>query len=519
MSTVTDRRRATARPRSPRRAPFDEAGLRTRVSQVLNRRPAVGLAVGVVRDGRLAFFAGHGVADVMSRAPITDRTVFRIASVTKLFTAVAVMQLWEQGSLDLDAPVNDVLRAYRLVRADGVSTEATLRHLLTHTAGIPEVIRLADLLRPGRGRFDARPAVMSVAADEPMPPLSNVYRRGLPCVVEPGTAFAYTNHGFATLGQVVEDVSGMPLDRYVRERILDPLGMADTDLVRADRLRARLATGYDLGRRGPEPAPDRDWVTRGASGIYSTPADLARFASALLDGGAGDGGPILRATTLATMFEPHYRPDPRVPGMGLAFFRSDLGGHRVVGHSGRLPGFTAQLLIAPDDGIGVVALTNGSTGATAWLPAETEVLLRHLLDVGDDDLRSELPHHPEVWGDLCGRYRLPERIGDLRGRALTRGGIDVFVGRGRLMARIRLPIPALYRGVPLHPDDDRDPDVFRADLSGWGMPRVRVAFARAPDGRVVAAHTDLDCLSLIRVASGLVTVMALARRASPRRSR
>jgi CubicO group peptidase (beta-lactamase class C family) len=115
---------------------IDEPGMKARVAAILNRHPAVGLAVGVVRDGRLQFFHGHGVADVASGTPVTEATVFRIGSITKTFTAIAVMQLWEQGLVDLDAPANDYLRAYRLIPAKGSFRPATLRHLLTHTAGL-----------------------------------------------------------------------------------------------------------------------------------------------------------------------------------------------------------------------------------------------------------------------------------------------------------------------------------------------------------------------------------------------
>jgi len=111
--------------------------MKTRVGEILNRRPAVGLALGVVRNGRLEFFHGHGVADIASKRPITEDTVFRIASITKTFTAIAVMQLYEQGRVDLDAPANDYLRAYRLIPAKASFGPATVRHLLTHTAGIP----------------------------------------------------------------------------------------------------------------------------------------------------------------------------------------------------------------------------------------------------------------------------------------------------------------------------------------------------------------------------------------------
>ena len=124
---------------------------------------------------------------------------------------------------------------------------------------------------------DGRPPILSVAVGQRLPSLAEYYRGGLRVVVEPGSAFAYSNHGYATLGQIVEDVSGMPLERYFRERIFEPLGMADSDLVRSDRVASRLATGYVLGRRGAKAVPDRDFIGAGAGGIYSTSRDLAQL--------------------------------------------------------------------------------------------------------------------------------------------------------------------------------------------------------------------------------------------------
>ena len=291
--------------------------LYAKVSEILNRRPAVGLALGVVRKGRLEFLRGHGLADIATATPLTEDTVFRIASLTKLFTAVAVMQLWEAGKVDLDGPASHHLRAYRLVAADDGWRPATLRHLLTHTAGIPDVRQAADLLHASFSASGGRPPHLSVEFGQPLPSLAAYYRAGLRVVVEPGSAFAYSNHGYATLGQIVEDVSGVPLERYFRERIFEALGMADSDLVRSDRIASRLATGYVFGSRGPKAVADRDWIGAGAGGMYSTTRDMARFVAALLGGGANDHGRILRPTTLATMFEPHYQPDERMPGMGL----------------------------------------------------------------------------------------------------------------------------------------------------------------------------------------------------------
>ena len=116
---------------------IDGLALKTRVDEVLNHWPVAGLAVGVVRGGSLAWFCGRGVADIGSGTPVdVERTVFRIGSMTKIITAVAVMQLWEQGLVDLDAPASDYLRAYRLIPAKASFRPSTLRHLLTHTAGV-----------------------------------------------------------------------------------------------------------------------------------------------------------------------------------------------------------------------------------------------------------------------------------------------------------------------------------------------------------------------------------------------
>jgi CubicO group peptidase (beta-lactamase class C family) len=477
-----------AAPRADRPQPeVGATSLGRTIDAILGRHPAVGLAVGVVRDGRPAF-VGRGLADIDSRTPITEDTVFRIGSVTKLFTAVAVMQLVEEGRVDLDAPANDYLRAYRLVPARASFRPATIRHLLTHTAGIPEVVHVSDLLHPGWGPFGARPAELSVPFGRRLPSLAQYYGGGLRVAVEPGTAFQYTNHGFATLGQIVEDVSGIPREQVFRERLFEPLGMTDTDIVRSERVAARLATGYAFGRRGPQPVPDRDWICGpGAGGIYSTPRDMARFVSALLAGGANERGRVLEPATLTTMFEPHYQPDLRLPGRGLGFVRGDAGGHLVVGHDGLLPGFDAALLLAPADGVGILALTNGSPGAHTWLGTELDRLVRELIGVPADVVRSDLPHHPEIWPELCGRYRLPAGS-DLRGRVALAAGAEVLVSGGRLVVRV---LPLLVRDLPLQPVDELDPSLFALDLSAVGMPPVRVAFGRDDSSRVIAVHVDL----------------------------
>lgn len=469
-----------------RREPIPLDELDARLDEILSRRPAVGLAMGVVRDGNLQFFRGHGVADIASGTPVTESTVFRIGSITKTFTSVAVMQLWEQGLVDLDAPANDYLRAFRLTSRDPAWRPVTVRHLLTHTAGLPELVHPLRALRTGW--FSE-----SVATGQSVPTLAEFYRGRLRPVVEPGTTFTYTDHSLATVGQVVEDVSGQPLDRYFREHIFEPLGMIDSDLRRSGRLRTRLATGYKLGSNGARAVTDRELVAAAASSIYSTPRDMARYLAALL--GSGEGGSILRPETLAVMFQPNYQTDPRLPGFGLGFYRTDLGGLPAVEHPGILPGFNSQIFLAPDEGTAVLAFTNGARNALTWLTAETEWLLRDLIGAPDDVIRTDLPQRPETWSDLCGWYRPLAQRTDMQARGMAGAGAQVAVRRGRLMVRALSPMPALYRGFALHPDDDEDPYVYRIDLSTHGLGTTRIVFSR-DSGQEETTRLHLEVIPL-----------------------
>jgi hypothetical protein len=153
-----------------------------------------------------------------------------------------------------------------------------------------------------------------------------------------------------------------------------------------------------------------------------------------------------------------------------------------------VPGFSSQLSLAPDDGVGVVAFTNGARGASAWLGTEVSGLLSSLLGVPDEGIRTEVPHHPELWGELCGWYGFRGSFRDVQRWFVL--GAEVFVRRGQLMLRALSPIPAVNRGLALHPDDERDPYVFRIDLSEFGLGMARVVFSREPGVSATAVHLE-----------------------------
>jgi hypothetical protein len=221
---------------------------------------------------------------------------------------------------------------------------------------------------------------------------------------------------------------------------------------------------------------------------------MARYLAALLGGGATEHGSVVKPATMAAMFQPHHQPDPRIPGMGLAFFRANLGGHLAVEHDGILPGFDSEILLAPDDGVGVMAFANGARRGMHWLVPEAAGLLKQLLDVPDTVIRTDVPHHPEIWADLCGWYRFPAHLTDPAKLAIGPGA-EVLVRRGQLMIRALSPIPALYRGFLLHPDDDNDPYVFRIELPWFGIGTGRVVFSREPRVGATAVHLDFAPLS------------------------
>jgi CubicO group peptidase (beta-lactamase class C family) len=460
----------------------DETRLALRIGAVLHRHPAGGLATAVVRPGGLEFFQGSGVADRDRGTPITEDTVFRVGSISKTFTAIAIMQLRDRGLIDLDDAVSRHLRSFRLTPARASFGPVTIRQLLTHTGGIGELRNVTDVLRPTIG--------LTVPADQPPPSLAAYYHGRLRVEVEPGTKWAYANHGFSVLGQLVEDVSGEPFVAYVRAHVFGPLGLGTTDFVRTGPIASQLATGYALRRRGLKTVKDRDIVVQAAISVFSTTADMARYAAALL----GGGGLPLAPESLREMFQPQYQPDPRLPGVGLAFWRNEIDGHRIVGHGGGWPGFISALVVAPDDGVAVLSFTN--TG-TVTPDRVSDALLRDLLGARADEPRLDVPERPEVWDELYGWYGLPPgTLTNARPRMLIGGGAEVLVRDQHLMLRAFGPSPRLRRAHRLHADDPADPYLFRLDLTDEGLGTWPVAFHRDDGSWSTSMHVGSVPMSL-----------------------
>ncbi len=306
------------------------------VESELARSDVAGAVVVVVANGAPVLVKGYGWADVDKRIPVDARTLFRPASISKLFTSLAVMQLVEQGKLDLDANVNAYLD-FEVPEAFG--RPATLRQLLTHRAGFEE--RLRDL-----GHANGPPIPLAEFVRGHLPRRSRV----------PGRSPSYSNYGVALAGYIVERSAGVPFEQYVAEHIFAPLGMERATF--AQPLPAQLAKlmsrGYQVGSGKPAPF---EVINDAPAGALSASGDaMARFMLMLLGSGELDGARVLSRESFARWTQPQV--DIAGNGLGLAIYETHLHGVRSLGHGGDLSHFHSELHVMPEHGFGVFVSQN-----------------------------------------------------------------------------------------------------------------------------------------------------------------
>lgn len=296
------------------------------------------IAVAIIGPEGVRWSGAWGKADADGKIPASTDTVYRAGSVSKLFTDVAVMKLVEQGKLDLDAPVRTYLPTFRPKNPFG--GEITLRQLMTHRSGL--------VREPLRGHyFDTDPKGQADAV---------LSLNDTTLVAAPGTFTKYSNAGIGVVGEVVARVTGMPFEKALHSLVLDPLGMASSGLTAAP-FAGRIAYSEMAAFDGPRiAAPPIELGTPAAGSLFTTTGDLGRFAQALLNKGTIPGGRILKTATLEEMWRQQYPATGRRI-FGLGFVVADRDGKRVVGHGGAIYGHSTQLLVMPEEGIGVVAFT------------------------------------------------------------------------------------------------------------------------------------------------------------------
>jgi CubicO group peptidase (beta-lactamase class C family) len=409
-----------------------------------------GLAVGLTDRERFLGVVVDGLANVEAGEPVAAHHRFQIGSISKGFTAMAVLRQAEAGRVELDAPVSRYLPWFE-VRSS--FAPITVHHLLSHTSGL---VTGTDFTG------DATSEVWSLRDTE--------------TGFAPGERFLYSNLGYKALGLVLEAATGKPWWETVHREVMEPIGMGEADVVITDAVRARQAVGYEspladrpwFPRHGWAPSP---WFeSRTADGtICATAEELTAYARLLLAGGSG----VLSPASFAAMTTP-YSTDPEDPderfGYGLKWVESP-GAPRLLGHTGGMIGFTALLLVDPESGFGAVALMNSVIGDRYDL---VKFALACLAAEASGAALPSVPEPPDRYG--------VESAGDLRGRYADEAG-EVVVepeGTGAFLEvegrRARLaPIGDDLFAVD-HPELERHPIRFLRDTdavvgAAWG-PRL-----------------------------------------------
>jgi len=321
-----------------------------------------GAVVVVVKDGQVLFQKGYGYSDLEKRTPVDpETTLFRPGSVSKLFTWTAVMQLVEQGKLDLDADVAKYID-FQIPARDG--KPVTLRQIMTHTTGFEEQIRALIIEDPAK-----------------IVPLEQALKHWIPARIHAaGATPAYSNYATAIAGYIVQRVSGQPFDEYIAQHIFQPLGMQHSSFTQPlqPELLAKMSKGYEKASSG-EAKPYEFISLAPAGSLASTGADMARFMIAHLQDGAFGDARILREETARKMHTTGQASVGTLNRMMLGFYETSINGHRAIAHGGDTQWFHSDLELFLDDGVGIFVSMNssGREGATHHLRGE---LVRQFAD-------------------------------------------------------------------------------------------------------------------------------------------
>lgn len=314
--------------------PIDRASLETLVDSVITagiaqeKIPGAGFIF--VQNGKVVWSRGYGVADLARGGGVSpESTVWRIGSISKVVTATAVMQLVDRGKVDLDAPVSRYVK--RVTIPSTYPEPVTVRHLLTHTAGFDEI-------RPGT-QAETKEGVL---------PLDRFLDGKLVRVRPPGKTIAYSTYGITLAGLLVEEVSGLPFEAYLRQNIWEPLGMTRSSIDVPAALQGNVAVGYEAEGDAIVPQPWEWYHTTPASSVNGTLADMARFMIAHLEGGAVNGKRILSQKSASEMKRRQISMHPSVPGYCLGFGEDFVGKQRVVEHGGNMAGFSTLMVLIPE---------------------------------------------------------------------------------------------------------------------------------------------------------------------------
>lgn len=398
------------------------------------------ISVALVDDQEIVWADGFGFADPDKKNPATAETIYRVGSVSKLFTDLGMMQLVERGEAQLDAPIQQYIPDFH--PKNPFNKPITLRQLMSHRAGLVRESPIGHYFDPAEPSLAK--TVLSLNQTE--------------LAYEPEKRTKYSNAGVATVGYVLERLKGKPFERYIEEAVLKPLGMEFSSYERKKEFEPYIAKSYMWTYDGRVfPAPTFQLGTGPAGNLFSTVRDLGKLLSMLFNGGEGNNGRLLKPTTLAQMWVPQFAPADRRAGYGIGFALSDFEGYLRIGHGGAVYGYATELTALPEEKIGVVLCTTMDS-ANDVLARIAKYALHLMLAYRAGEPRPSIdiaePIPPQQIKELAGLYTKGDkkvRLNERNGKLFAERGTSVslalkYFGRG-LITEDRLNVGSSF--IPL----------------------------------------------------------------------
>jgi CubicO group peptidase (beta-lactamase class C family)/D-alanyl-D-alanine dipeptidase len=359
------------------------------------------LSIALVDDQKVVWAAGFGFQDRAKKVPATAETTYRVGSVSKLFTDVAIMQLVEEGKLDLDAPVAKYVPDFKPVYKEG-QKPITLRMLMAHRSGLIRESPVGNYFDP------TEPTLAQTVAS----------LNGIELVYPPGERMKYSNAAIGLVGYTLEKSQNEAYAKFVQRRVLDQLGMKASAFLPTPAVKKNLADAIMWTYHGREfPAPTFELGMAPAGCMYSTVLDLAKFQSCLFAGGKLGDRQILKSETITAMFTPQFaKAEGDTRGFGIGFIIGELEGKKRVGHGGAIYGFSTEFAVLPGEKLGVIVVSarDSSNAVTTRIANDA---LRQMLAVKSGKplpkIETSEALKPEEVRALAGRYRDGDRHLDL----------------------------------------------------------------------------------------------------------
>jgi serine beta-lactamase-like protein LACTB len=361
------------------------------------------LSIALVDDQQVVWAAGFGLQNPASRTPATAETVYRVGSVSKLFTDVAIMQLVEEGKLDLDVPVEKYVPSFKPAYKPG-QKPITLRMLMAHRSGLIREPPVGNYFDPTEPTLEKTVASLN----------------GLPLVYDPGERTKYSNAAIGLVGYVLEQTQDEKFEKYVQRRVLDALAMQSSSFQPTEKIKKNLADAVMWTYHGREfAAPTFELGMAPAGCMYSTVMDLARFQSCLFAGGKFGGKQLLQPESIAEMLRPQFSPPGATRGFGLGFLIGELEGKKRIGHGGAIYGFATEFAALPSEKLGVVVVASRDVSNAVVTRIANDALRLMLAVKAGKPLPALEPTQPLLVDEvrqLAGRYRAGDSFVDLTDR-------------------------------------------------------------------------------------------------------